>query len=160
MADPEEVKRTLLDFVSSQLTAHAATIIGLFVAFFTSASLFTRESFLPRINFSLAVQISTATFGYVICWLSFWIISAAVLYSFMRLMYYGAMAHAIIAAEEKIEKTSSLRTYCQGKLDSNWYYRWFSCGIARKSKGFWSCLIVGLIISVIMFYALFLQYAA
>jgi hypothetical protein len=53
MADSEEVKRTLLSFVGTQLTAHAGTIIGFSVLLFTSIQLFIKEMNLQKNYFAL-----------------------------------------------------------------------------------------------------------
>lgn len=63
---PEELKRTLLQFVSSELTAHAATVVGISVLLFTAVNVFTRENFLPAIHFPMQLVISKITFDYAV----------------------------------------------------------------------------------------------
>lgn len=49
MASSTDLQRTFLDFITSQLTAHAATFVGLSLIFFTCTEIFVKEGFLPRI---------------------------------------------------------------------------------------------------------------
>lgn len=158
MADPEDVKRNYLHFVSSELTAHAAGIVGLSVLLFTCADLFAREGFIPKIHFPLTITISKITFNYAIVGLVFWMLASAVFYSFMRLTYYGALAHEIITVEDtKLEKMALMRKHCERKLDDRRIINWFSCGFSWKSRGMWFSAFVGFVVSLVMLIVLFVE---
>ena len=155
---PEEVKRTYLSFVGSQLTAHAGTIVGFSVLLFTSAQLFLNEMNLPRFVFSFAIDFSANTFRYFICWLTLLALSTALFYSSMRLVYYGALAHEIIIDKgNKSETIASLRLHCQEELNKKMLVGRFGNGLGWKTFGFWFSVIIGLIFSIIFFIVLFIQ---
>jgi hypothetical protein len=157
VSNTEEVKKTYLAFVSSELTAHAATIIGVSVLFFTCANLFTQNSILPPIQFPLTVTISKATFDYIIAWLIFWLLAAVGFYSFMRLIHYGALAHQIIVNPEQTEHLHLLRSSCERALANKGIVSWFACGIAWRSRGMYLSIIIGLIVSIIVITVLFVK---
>jgi hypothetical protein len=157
-AHPEELKRTFLHFLSSELTAHAASIVGLSVLLLTCINVFTREGFLPKIQFPAQLIISKITFDYVIIFLTFWLLCTGVFYSFMRLTYYGALAHQIVTlAGFTPANLETLHTYVVNQIAGKEVIGWFSGGISLKARGFWLSVVVGFMISVIQFLVLFVK---
>jgi hypothetical protein len=156
VSHPEELKRNLLHFVSSELTSHAASIVGLSVLLLTCIDVFTRENFLPRIQFSLVLDVSKATFDYGTAFFAFWLLSTGIFYSFMRLTYYGAYAHETIILEDFTPNSlESLRKHVAGEIKG--MTSWFSGGMSWKSTGFRLSLLVGLAISLVLFAVLFVK---
>jgi hypothetical protein len=156
MAKVEDLQETLLHFYSSELSAHAATIVGLSVLFFTCAGLFAREGFLPKIQLSLAVYLSKVSFDYVVVWLTLWLLASGIFYSLMRLMYYGALAHQVIALKGFTPNDlESLKNRCAGNVKGR--IGWFSCGLDYKSSGLWFSLFVGFLVNFVVFILLFVE---
>jgi hypothetical protein len=156
VSHPEELKRNLLHFVSSELTSHAASIVGLSVLLFTCINVFARDGFLPRLQFSHALYISKTTFDYVIAFLAFWTLNTGIFYSFMRLTYYGAFAHETIILEDFTPNSlESLRKHVAGEIKG--VTSWFSGGLSWKSDGSRLSLLVGLAISLVLFVVLFVE---
>jgi len=159
---PEELKRTLLQFVSSELTAHAATVVGISVLLFTAVNVFTRENFLPAIHFPMQLVISKITFDYAVVFFVFWMLCAGFTYSFMRLMFYGALADEILdlkgfSPSNLEDLRNKIAEKIAEKRGMEKVITWFSGGIGWGSSGFRFSLLIGLSVDVILFVVLFIN---
>lgn len=94
----EHSKDTLLHFASSELTSHAGSLLALSVILFTYLSII-----FP--NFQMSFDLYSAilfkpTFDYIVIFLIFWVLNSGIIFTAMRLIFYGAYAHAIIVFPE------------------------------------------------------------
>ena len=157
MSDAEELKRTFLHFLSSEITAHAATIVGLSVLLLTCVNVFAGQGLLPKID-TWQLAIWKNTFDYIFVFLAFWLLCTGVFYSFMRLTWYGAIAHQTVTLTDFTPNNlESLYTHVVNEVAKRRIIGWFSGGIFLSASGFWTSVIVGLAISAIQFFVLFVK---
>ena len=161
----EEAKKTLLSFCSSELTSHAANIIGLSILLFAFLGIAT-EIFetIPLVVVGNADKIwSKAFFDYFFFYLMFWILVSGILFAFMRLVYYGHFAHNVIVLTDDSEKPictiADLRKRVMPLAALNKFSympaNWFAKGVSIKNQGLIHSFIWGGVISQLLFYTIF-----
>lgn len=82
-------------------------------------------------------------------------LASGIFYSLMRLMYYGALAHEAIVVKGDYVDLKSLKVKCAENIKG--IISWFSCGLSWKAYGLWLSLLVGFLISLVMFIVLFVE---
>jgi hypothetical protein len=154
----EAMKKTLLDFTSSELASHSASLMGLALLFFTFIELFTRQDFLPRINFPTTFTLSWDTGRYLAFFVLSVLLSTGIFYLLAQLVFYGAYAHEIITLKGfSCMSIEELQGKIWKETTNKWFLRWFASGIAFRAIGFWVCIGLGIGSSVIMMLVLFLK---
>lgn len=155
---------TLLRFASSELTAHAAHLIGLAVLLFSYLSFIVSSEYFPRIYFALPRNttefFSKATIDYFVIFLIFWVLNTGLFFALNRLIYYGKYAHTIMTHEKKAKNLKEFvneiaKTTDKGKIFGLYPRSWFKHGLSITSKGFWFSISVEFLISILLFYVFF-----
>jgi len=148
----EDLKETLLRFVTAELTSHASLIIGFSIILFAYLNVISQ--FYPdRVPFILSFYPSTAL-RYLAIFLILWVLNTLIMYTLIRLAYYGKLATLIIFYDKTTnssmklwkEVTDVVKKATLFKIPMNWY----SKGMSIKSIGFWFSLFVGFVMSFIL----------
>jgi hypothetical protein len=99
------------------------------------------------------------SFDYAFVYLAFWVLSAGIFYSFMRLTFYGALAHETITlvdftpdSLESLRKRLEWQVGKKGGMTS-----WFSAGVSWNSRGFRFSMAVGLLVGLLLLIVLFVK---
>lgn len=161
-----EFQDTLLRFASSELTAHAANLIGLALLLFSYLNFIVSSGNFPRICFALPRNttefFSKATADYFTIFLIFWVLNTGLFFAVNRLMYYGRYAYKIMIQEENVKNLKEFIDIIAEKIDKErisglFPTYWFKSGISIASKGIWFSIIVGFFISIFLFYIFFIK---
>ena len=169
MSNLEKAKETLLHFASSELASHASNLMGLSVILFAYLTAVFQSCYFPRIEINLSYIPPRPTFDYVVIYIIFWFLNSGIVFSTMRLVYYGKYGHAIIVFPETkddekwvpfIDGIKTLRdrvaeNATKGKFKT--ILRWFSTGISEFGAGVLVSLILGFIISLALFWVFFIK---
>lgn len=167
----EQSKDTLLKFASSGLSLHASNLIGESVILFAYLNVILSSDRFPRIEINLNKCIPfRPTFDYIIIFIIFWILNSGIIFSVMRLIYYGRFAHEIIVFPqseddaknmENIKVIKTLRDKVAINTAKGTFFKipqkWFSSGIAKLTGGLWFSFGLGFIISKILFFVFFIK---
>jgi hypothetical protein len=160
----EEVKETLLDFASSELTSHANSLIGLSILLFTFLTGILTSNYFPRMQFALPQSLSdftksTIDYGFIFC--IFWLLDTGIVFTVMRLMFYGSFAHEIVDYDKPVESLHDLRDILDKEMTTkrNWIPNifWFKGGMGLRRRGFWFSLFIGFVLTSLLFYIFFVK---
>jgi len=140
----ERTRETYLRFVSSELTSHAANLIGLSIILF---------AFLGVVPSDRVPVIINCVSPYSLIFLLLWVISTGIFFAFMRLVYYGQIAHFTITQtfEQQITDLPQLVRQLGETFQGRTIYDWFGSGISYTSHGFHLSIVVGFIASLFFF---------
>ena len=142
----ERTRETYLRFVSSELTSHAANLIGL------SIILFAFLSAVPQYFPSRVPAIIRCVSPYTLVFLLLWIISTGIFFAFMRLVYYGKIAHFTLTHElAHITSLPQLVQQLERDYQGRRVHDWFGRGISHISPGLYFSIVVGFIASLFFF---------
>lgn len=150
----DKLKDSLLRFTSSELTSHASNIIGLSIILFAYLNVVSRY-FTERIPFSLTFSLSEATtWRYTVVFLILWVVNAGIIFSILRLVFYGKFASEIIHYQGTVFSLIELWTKVGDKVKEARFFglpiRWFSEGISGLSRGLWFSFLVSFLVTAIL----------
>ncbi len=161
----EESKEVLLSFVSSEITSHAGSILGLAVLLFAYLTAIFDSNYFPKISVNLANIPFRPTFDYAVIFVIFWVLISGIMYSVMRLIYYGNFANETIHFSEKKGRSLEMKELWDEVAANVHKIRgfsivpmsWFSRGISKDKGGIWFSFGIGFIMSVILFVVFFIK---
>ena len=149
-----DLKDTLLKFASSELTSHAANVLAIGVILFSYLNIIYPD-FQVECNLSSPL-IFKPTFNFIVVFCVFWILNSGIIFSTLRLVYYGGIAHEIIYFSGTATDISQLSVAVANKLANKTFFKiplkLFSSGISESKGGIYFALLLGLIVSGILFF--------
>jgi hypothetical protein len=160
--NPETVKDNVLKFVSSELGAHSANLIGMAIILFTYLTAvvnrYEKGSF--KADFwNYFFPDWKGAVSYFIVFFIFWLINSGIIFATGRLIFDGVFARETIEIESSETTFKGLwdkvnEEIQKRKLWRRWILLWKS-GIAHPSWGLLVSFALGLIATVLFFSALF-----
>jgi len=149
----EDFKEILLRFVSSELTSHAGSFIGLSVILFAYLNVISQ--FYPdRVPFILYFDFSPSAWRYLIIFLILCVIDTFIIYTAVRLAYYGKLATQLIYYVKSTNSSKQLWEKTTSVVNGTTFWKipleWYSRGVSSFSKGFGFSFLLGSIFSFIL----------
>ena len=153
-----------MHFVSAELTSHSSNLIGLSIILLSYLSVATGR--FPRVQFiygnCFLFCFSKSTFDYIVLFLIFWLLNSGIIFSVMRLAYYGHLSSKIIDSERKKKSLKELwdaiaEDVMDKKILGVLPIKWFKSGIGRLSGGICISLAVGFLLSILLFFVFFFE---
>lgn len=152
----DKLKDILLRFVSSELTSHASNLVGLSIILFAYLDVATR--LFPRPLKPETCNWVLSCFSYIMIFLIFWIVNSGIIFTLMRLVFYGHIADKIINYDKDVKTLEKLWNDIgkNGKEEEQIIpLKWFRSGIARLSRGLIFSFIVGFAVTFLLFLVFF-----
>lgn len=158
LSDKDKLKESILRFASSELTSHAASFIGLSIILFSYLT-FVADRF-PAVPLSSTIVLTNkSTFDYMIIFSILLLLISGIVFALMRLVYYGHFVYRTINIVSRKESLKGLYLDISEEVEKKkiLFVRvaWFKSGIATLSIGTVSSFVVGLFITLILFWAFF-----
>lgn len=148
----EDFKEILLRFVSSELTSHASGIIGFSIILFAYLNVISQ--FYPdRIPFTPCFYHPAST-RTLFVFLILWAINTLIIYTLLRVAYYGKIASELIQYDKPTNSSKELWDKVTNEIRKETFFtvpfEWFRKGISSLSIGFWLSLFVSFVVSSIL----------
>lgn len=130
----------MLNFVDSEITSHSNNLIGLAVILFAYLTAIFESKLFPQVTINLYAPFSVQpAFNYFVIFVIFWILNSGIIFTVLRLIYYGKYTRALMDFKEQVGSLADLREKIRDIVRSEEVFgirmKWVESGIAVSSIG-------------------------
>jgi len=151
LSETEKAKELLLNFISSELSSHSSAFLGLSVILFAYLEVILRI-YPYRINCGLCFTIPEFL-RFLVMFGTFWTIMTLMVFTILRLHFLGRLSSRILRHSGEVWSSKQLLDKTVEEVKRVPILRWFSKGVLSSPKGLGCSWVIGLVISLVLFWA-------